>query len=63
MSMRRLGAGILFGLLAPGLAGSAAAQIAPRLTGTTVVAELEAAQHELAARAAGLPASSLGATC
>jgi len=62
MSMRRLGASILFGLLAPGLAGSAAAQIAPRLTGTAVVAELEVAQHELAARAVGLPASSLGAT-
>ncbi len=62
MKMGRLGAGILFGLLAPGLAGSALAQITPRLTGTTVVAELEAARHELSARATGLPHSSLGAT-
>lgn len=62
MSMRRLGACILFGLLAPGLVGSAAAQIAPRLTGATVVAELEVARHELAARAVSLPHSSLGAT-
>jgi len=62
MSMGRLGASILFGLLAPGLAGSAAAQVAPRLTGATVVAELEAARHELSARAASLPHSSLGAT-
>lgn len=62
MSMRRLGACVLFGLLAPGFAGSAAAQVAPRLTGTAVVAELEAARHELAARAVSLPASSLGAT-
>lgn len=62
MSIRRLGACILFGLLAPGLVGSAAAQIAPRLTGAAVVAELEVARHELAARAVSLPHSSLGAT-
>lgn len=62
MSMARLGAGILFGLPAWFLAGSATAQIAPRLTGAAVVAELEATQHELAARAASLPHSSLEAT-
>ena len=62
MSMCRLGASILFGLLASGLVGSASAQMAPRLTGTSVVAELEAARQELAARASGLPHSSLGVT-
>ena len=62
MSMRKLGAGILFWLLAPGLVGLAAAQIAPRLTGSTVIEQLETAQRDLSARAAGLPHSSLGAT-
>ncbi|MEO8999625.1 MAG: hypothetical protein ABI227_01185 [Rhodanobacter sp.] len=62
MSIGKLGASILFWLLAPSLAGPAAAQIAPRLTGSTVIDQLEAAQHDLAARAAGLPHSSLGAT-
>jgi hypothetical protein len=62
MSIGKLGASILFGLLAPSLAGSAAAQIAPRLTGSVVIEQLETAQHDLAARAAGLPHSSLGAT-
>lgn len=63
MSMGRwLGARILCGLLAPCLAGSVAAQVAPRLTGSAVVAELDAARQELSTRAAGLPHSSLGAT-
>lgn len=62
MSMGRFGASLLFGLLVPGLAGSASAQLAPRLTGTAVIDELETAQHELAARAATLPHSSLDAT-
>ncbi|HTM28268.1 MAG TPA: hypothetical protein VL097_02815 [Rhodanobacter sp.] len=62
MSLRRLGTGILFGLAAWALAGSATAQIAPRLTGAAVVAELEATRHELAARAASLPHSNLDAT-
>ncbi|MDW2982069.1 hypothetical protein [Rhodanobacter sp. KK11] len=60
MRIGRLGAGILFGLLAPGLAGPTVAQVAPRLTGATVVAELEAAGHELSVRAASLPHSGLG---
>jgi hypothetical protein len=62
MSAGKLGAGILFWLLAPGFAGPAAAQIAPRLTGSAVIDQLETAQHDLAARAAGLSQSSLGAT-
>lgn len=62
MRMGRLGASVLFGLLAPGLVGPAAAQIAPRLTGAAVVAELEATGHELSVRAASLPRSSLGTT-
>jgi hypothetical protein len=62
MSIGRLGASILFGLLAPSLAGSAAAQLAPRLTGSVIIDQLEAAQHDLAARATALPHSSLGAT-
>jgi hypothetical protein len=62
MSRRGLGASILLWLLAPGLVGSATAQIAPRLTGSAVIDQLETAQHDLAARAAGLPHSSLRAT-
>lgn len=62
MSAGKPGARILSGLLALGLAGSAVAQIAPRPTGTAVIAELEAAQKSLAVRAAGLPGSSLPAT-
>jgi hypothetical protein len=58
----RLGASILLWLLAPGLISSAAAQIAPRLTGSAVIDQLETAQHDLAARAAALPHSSLAAT-
>ncbi|MFC5435643.1 hypothetical protein ACFPME_03690 [Rhodanobacter umsongensis] len=38
------------------------AQIAPRLTGSVIIDQLQAAQHELAARAVTLPGSSLGAT-
>lgn len=62
MSTGRLCASILGGLLAPGLASPAAAQVAPRLTGSAVVAELDAARHELSTRATGLPQASLGAT-
>lgn len=62
MNMGGLGIGVLFCLLVPTLAGSASAQIAPRLTGATVIGQLEAAQHDLAARAASLPHSSLAAT-
>jgi hypothetical protein len=62
MTSGKLGAGILFWLLAPGLAGPASAQIAPRLTGADVIAKLETAQHDLAARAAILPQSSLATT-
>lgn len=62
MSMPRLGAAVLFGLLVPGWIGSAAAQIAPRLTGTAVISELESAQQELSNRAASWPKSSLGST-
>ena len=62
MSAGKLGASLLLWLLAPSLAGSAAAQIAPRLTGSAVIGQLETAQHDLAARAAGLSHASLGAT-
>ena len=57
MSKRRLGASILLWLLAPGLVGSATAQIAPRPTGAAVIDQLTA--HDLTARAAGrlIPAS------
>ncbi|WP_140806506.1 hypothetical protein [Rhodanobacter glycinis] len=61
MRVARLGA-ILFWLLAPSLGTPAAGQIAPRLTGSTVIDQLQTAQHDLAVRAAGLPHSSLGAT-
>lgn len=59
---QQLGACILIGLLAPGVVGSASAQIAPRLTGTAVITQLETAQHDLATRATSLPHSSLGTT-
>jgi hypothetical protein len=62
MSAGKLGASMLFWLLSPSFAGSAAAQIAPRLTGLAVIGQLEAAQHALAGRAAGLSHSTLGAT-
>lgn len=62
MKAARLGAGILFGLLAPCLVAPLPAQIAPRLTGATVLAQLDTAQHDLAARAASLPNSGLAAT-
>lgn len=62
MRVTRLGAGILFCLLAPSPGTPAAAQIAPRLTGASVIDQLQAAQHDLAARAVSLPQSSLGAT-
>ncbi|MGB3269011.1 MAG: hypothetical protein WBA65_03550 [Rhodanobacter sp.] len=64
----KLGAGIAMALLALGLAGSAPAagqaapQIGPRLTGELIVAQLDAAQRDLAARAAASPGSSLAAT-
>jgi len=60
------GAGIAVAMLALGLtslaAGQAAPQIAPRLTGELVVTQLDAAQRDLAARAAESPGSSLAAT-
>lgn len=62
MSSRRLAAGILCGLSAWMVAGPVAAQIAPRLTGAAVVAELDTTRQELAARATSLPQSSLEAT-
>ncbi|MFC5525029.1 hypothetical protein ACFPPA_04675 [Rhodanobacter ginsengisoli] len=62
MSVGRFGAGILCWLLASSLGGPAVAQLAPRLTGSIVLTQLEAARHDLAARAARLPQSSLGAT-
>lgn len=62
MSGGRLGAGILCWLLASSLVDPAVAQLAPRLTGSIVLTQLEAARHDLAARAATLPQSSLGAT-
>jgi hypothetical protein len=62
MRARSLVAGIAFGLLAPGAVTPARAQIAPRLTGSAVIEQLQAAQHDLAARAADRPHSSLGAT-
>jgi hypothetical protein len=59
-------AGILLWMLAPALAaspaGPASAQIAPRLTGSAVIDDLESARHDLAIRAASLPHSSLAAT-
>ena len=58
----RLGTGVLFWLLMPSAGATLMAQIAPRLTGSVVIDQLQAAQHELAARAAALPNSSLGAT-
>jgi hypothetical protein len=62
MSMLKLGAAVLVGLLAPGWVTPLAAQLAPRLSGTAILEELGTAQHELSARAAGMPGSSLGAT-
>ncbi len=58
----RHGAGIAIWLLAPALHGATSTQIAPRLTGAIIAGELESAQHALAARAAGLPQSSLADT-
>jgi hypothetical protein len=62
--MKRLGfgAGVLFWLLMPGTNAPAMAQIAPRLTGSVVIDQLQTAQHDLAIRAASLPSSSLGTT-
>lgn len=61
-----VGAGIVLWLALPIsaaiLAGPASAQIAPRLTGSAVIGQLESARHDLAARAASLPHSSLAAT-
>jgi hypothetical protein len=62
MRVRSLVAGIAVCLLAPGAGAPARAQIAPRLTGSAVIEQLQTAQHDLAARAAGLPHSSLAAT-
>lgn len=62
----KLGAGVAMAMLALGLAGTAAGQaapqIAPRLTGELIVTQLDTAQHDLAARAAQSPGSSLAAT-
>jgi hypothetical protein len=58
----RLGTGVLFWLLMPGPGAPLMAQIAPRLTGSAVIDQVQAAQHDLAGRAATLPNSSLGAT-
>jgi hypothetical protein len=49
-------------LFGSAMAGSAGGQIAPRLTGSVIIGQLEAAQHDLAARAVGLPDSSLAMT-
>lgn len=59
MRVRKLGTAVLIGLLASGPV-PAGAQAAPRLTGATVISELQAARHDLSARAASLPKSSLG---
>ena len=53
---------LLCGLLALGLGGHASAQMAPRLTGDTVISQLDAAQHDLAARANVLHDTRLAAT-
>ncbi|THD04852.1 hypothetical protein [Rhodanobacter lindaniclasticus] len=64
----KLGAGIAMAMLAVGLAspgpaaGQATPQIAPRLTGELIGAQLDAAQHDLAARATESSGSSLAAT-
>ncbi|KAA0070914.1 hypothetical protein [Rhodanobacter sp. T12-5] len=61
-----VGVGIMLWLALPMsaaiLAGPVSAQIAPRLTGAAVIGQLESARHELAARAASAPHSSLAAT-
>lgn len=62
MIVGKLGASLALCLLVSGVAGSAVAQIAPRLTGAIIVGELETAQHALAARASGLPHASLADT-
>ncbi|WEN14472.1 hypothetical protein PY254_14720 [Rhodanobacter sp. AS-Z3] len=62
MSMPRLGVAVLLGLLASGSSGLVHGQIAPRLTGAVVMSELDVAQHDLSARAASLPKSSLAST-
>ncbi len=62
MRTLRLGAAVLLGLLTSGWVSPVAAQIAPRLTGTTVLDELDAAQHELSVRAGSKPDSTLGST-
>jgi len=54
-----MAAALLCGLL---LTPVAAAQLAPRATGESVMADLETARQELAARAASLPRSSLATT-
>lgn len=46
--------GVLCGLLVAGAANHASAQIAPRLTGDAVIARLETARQDLAARAANV---------
>lgn len=62
MKMWKFGFVVLAVLLAPGAAAPVGAQAAPRLTGAAVIAELQAAQHDLSARAASLPKSSLALT-
>lgn len=59
---RRLVAGMLLVLLAQVLTTGVVAQDAPRLTGDELIAKLDAAQHDLATRAASLPGSSLSST-
>jgi hypothetical protein len=59
---RRLVAGMLLVWLVQAMFSGLAAQDAPRLTGEEVINKLDAAQHELAARAASLPGSSLAST-
>lgn len=62
MSRFGLGASLLLGLLAAALAAPSMAQLAPRLTGTTILAELDVARQELSTRATSLPHTRLGPT-
>lgn len=62
MSMLKLGAAVLLGLLTPGWVTPVAAQLAPRLTGTTVLDELGTAEHELSVRAGSMSQSRLAPT-
>lgn len=62
MTGQRFCASLLLGLLAAGLAGPGIAQLAPRLTGTTVLAELDTTGQALATRATALPQANLEPT-